>query len=173
MPLYRYFSFGTWSFKLEVPPVISEIILNHSAFIWSISSTSLWFCLRLILRIMSGTSQTWYRDHICFTLWQECLLYRKSIQFGTMSKQDIVKASELHVYESQLYTMPERMPAAYGVIDTRLVWWFSRLYNPCSVILAFFLELFIYFWYLYSIAYELLFTEKAIEPFGGVRWVSY
>jgi len=44
----------------------------------------------------------------------------KSIQFGTMSKQDIVKASELHVYESQLYTMPERMPAAYGVIDTRL-----------------------------------------------------
>lgn len=45
----------------------------------------------------------------------------KSVRFGTMSKQDIVKASELHVYESSLYTMPERRPAAYGVVDTRLV----------------------------------------------------
>jgi DNA-directed RNA polymerase III subunit RPC1 len=37
-----------------------------------------------------------------------------------MSSQEIVKASELHVSESILYTMPDRRPAVNGVVDTRL-----------------------------------------------------
>jgi hypothetical protein len=45
----------------------------------------------------------------------------KSIRFRTMSSQEIVKASELHVSESILYTMPDRRPAVNGVVDTRLV----------------------------------------------------
>ncbi|CAK9872595.1 unnamed protein product [Sphagnum jensenii] len=44
----------------------------------------------------------------------------KSIRFRTMSSQEIVKASELHVSESILYTMPDRRPAVNGVVDTRL-----------------------------------------------------
>ncbi|CAM6102061.1 unnamed protein product [Calypogeia fissa] len=44
----------------------------------------------------------------------------KSVRFSTMSASEIVKTAELHVCESSLYRMPERLPAAYGPLDTKL-----------------------------------------------------
>lgn len=44
----------------------------------------------------------------------------KSIRFTTMSGQEIVKGSELQVFERGLYQLPERQPVPYGVLDTRM-----------------------------------------------------
>eukprot|EP00126_Sphaerothecum_destruens_P001958 Sdes_comp15403_c0_seq1m4284 len=42
------------------------------------------------------------------------------IQFGMFSEQDMTKISSLHVCTRELYQMPERKPALYGVLDRRL-----------------------------------------------------
>ncbi|CAL8471480.1 g11022 [Coccomyxa elongata] len=44
----------------------------------------------------------------------------QQIQFGVMSPDEIIKASELQVYERSLYKMPERKPAPNGTLDPRL-----------------------------------------------------
>lgn len=44
----------------------------------------------------------------------------KSIHFTTMSGAEIVKAAELHVYESNLFVPPDRRPCDHGILDTRL-----------------------------------------------------
>lgn len=38
-----------------------------------------------------------------------------------MSGPEIVKAAELHVYESNLFVPPDRRPCDHGILDTRLV----------------------------------------------------
>eukprot|EP00850_Spirogloea_muscicola_P023482 SM000360S13676 [mRNA] locus=s360:20430:29808:- [translate_table: standard] len=45
----------------------------------------------------------------------------KSIHFGTQSAQEVVKGAEFHVYERNLYQMPQRQPLANGILDKRLV----------------------------------------------------
>lgn len=42
------------------------------------------------------------------------------IEFGVQSAAEIEKASEMVVYESKLYKMPERIPQPGSVLDTRL-----------------------------------------------------
>lgn len=42
------------------------------------------------------------------------------IQFGTMPSSEIVKVSELHVSNRDLFTMPLRTPAPFGVLDPRM-----------------------------------------------------
>ena len=50
------------------------------------------------------------------------LRYRsKSIQFELMSNLEVQSVSELHVYERNLYAMPQRTPLEHGVLDPRLV----------------------------------------------------
>ncbi|KAK3261073.1 hypothetical protein CYMTET_30006, partial [Cymbomonas tetramitiformis] len=44
----------------------------------------------------------------------------KSIRFGLMSSQEVVKTGEFHVFERSLYTQPQRLPAPNGVLDLRL-----------------------------------------------------
>eukprot|EP00850_Spirogloea_muscicola_P020239 SM000210S06753 [mRNA] locus=s210:232591:242196:- [translate_table: standard] len=44
----------------------------------------------------------------------------KSIHFGTQSAQEVVKGAEFHVYERNLYQMPQRQPLANGILDKRL-----------------------------------------------------
>jgi hypothetical protein len=45
----------------------------------------------------------------------------KSIQFELMSNLEVQSAAELHVYERNLYSMPQRTPLEHGVLDPRLV----------------------------------------------------
>ena len=45
----------------------------------------------------------------------------KSIRFGLMSSQEVVRSSEFHVFERNLYEMPQRKPLQNGVLDRRLV----------------------------------------------------
>jgi len=42
------------------------------------------------------------------------------IQFGTLSTAEIQKISELHVCNRDLFQLPERSPAPFGVLDPRL-----------------------------------------------------
>eukprot|EP00232_Nephroselmis_pyriformis_P008411 CAMPEP_0182876754 /NCGR_PEP_ID=MMETSP0034_2-20130328/14327_1 /TAXON_ID=156128 /ORGANISM="Nephroselmis pyriformis, Strain CCMP717" /LENGTH=1384 /DNA_ID=CAMNT_0025009559 /DNA_START=143 /DNA_END=4294 /DNA_ORIENTATION=- len=44
----------------------------------------------------------------------------KSISFGLMSAQEIVKSAEFHVFERNLYQMPQRIPLPNGILDPRL-----------------------------------------------------
>eukprot|EP00198_Chlamydomonas_reinhardtii_P014024 XP_001703361.1 predicted protein [Chlamydomonas reinhardtii] len=44
----------------------------------------------------------------------------QQISFGVQTPQEIVKCGVLQVYERALYKMPERVPAANGVLDRRL-----------------------------------------------------
>lgn len=41
----------------------------------------------------------------------------KSIRFGLMSAQEVVRNSEFQVFERNLYEMPQRQPLANGVLD--------------------------------------------------------
>ena len=45
----------------------------------------------------------------------------QSIRFGLQSSQEVVQSSEFHVFERNLYEMPQRAPLANGVLDRRLV----------------------------------------------------
>jgi hypothetical protein len=45
----------------------------------------------------------------------------KSIRFGLMSNQEIQRVAEFHVFERNLYQMPQRAPLKNGILDTRLV----------------------------------------------------
>ena len=45
----------------------------------------------------------------------------KSIRFGLMSNQEIQRVAEFHVFERNLYQMPQRAPLANGILDPRLV----------------------------------------------------
>jgi hypothetical protein len=47
--------------------------------------------------------------------------YSKHIQFGVLSPQEIVNVSEFEVTQRDLYTVPERQPVKYGMLDLRLV----------------------------------------------------
>ena len=38
-----------------------------------------------------------------------------------MSNLEVQSAAELHVYERNLYSMPQRTPLEHGVLDPRLV----------------------------------------------------
>ena len=42
------------------------------------------------------------------------------IRFGVMSAQEMARVSHLRVFNRDLYAMPGRTPAAYGVLDRRL-----------------------------------------------------
>ena len=42
------------------------------------------------------------------------------IQFGTLDSVEMERVSELQVSSRDLYTMPARTPASFGVIDNRL-----------------------------------------------------
>lgn len=55
-------------------------------------------------------------------LFKEASLPRRiqQIQFGLQSPQEIVKCGVFHVYERNLYKMPERVPYPNGVLDRRL-----------------------------------------------------
>ncbi|KAG0246496.1 hypothetical protein BGX31_001773 [Mortierella sp. GBA43] len=46
--------------------------------------------------------------------------YSKHIQFGVLSPQEIVNVSEFEVTQRDLYTVPERQPVKYGMLDLRL-----------------------------------------------------
>ena len=48
-------------------------------------------------------------------------LRSKSIRFGLMSNQEIQRVAEFHVFERNLYQMPQRAPLANGILDPRLV----------------------------------------------------
>ncbi len=45
----------------------------------------------------------------------------KSIRFGLMSNQEIQRVAEFHVFERNLYQMPQRAPLKNGILDPRLV----------------------------------------------------
>ena len=45
---------------------------------------------------------------------------RKSIQFGLMSNQEIQQVAEFHVFERNLYQLPQRQPLKNGILDQRL-----------------------------------------------------
>lgn len=49
------------------------------------------------------------------------LFRSKSIRFGLMSNQEIQKVAEFHVFERNLYQMPQRVPMKNGILDQRLV----------------------------------------------------
>ncbi len=44
----------------------------------------------------------------------------KSIQFGVMSKQEIVNLAELEVVTRDIYNLPDRQPRVGGVLDRRM-----------------------------------------------------
>ncbi|KAG0005321.1 hypothetical protein BGZ65_011422, partial [Modicella reniformis] len=44
----------------------------------------------------------------------------KHIQFGVLSPQEIVNVSEFEVTQRDLYTVPDRQPVKYGMLDLRL-----------------------------------------------------
>ncbi|KAF5838067.1 hypothetical protein DUNSADRAFT_3437 [Dunaliella salina] len=48
------------------------------------------------------------------------LFCSKQIEFGLQTPQEIVKCGVFHVYERNLYKMPERVPYPNGVLDRRL-----------------------------------------------------
>jgi DNA-directed RNA polymerase III subunit RPC1 len=47
--------------------------------------------------------------------------FRKHIQFGLLSAQDVVKISEFEVTHRDLYTAEDRLPVRNGPLDRRLV----------------------------------------------------
>lgn len=44
----------------------------------------------------------------------------KSIRFGLLKNEDVAKAAEFHIFERNLYQMPERKPLTNGILDPRL-----------------------------------------------------
>ncbi|KAF9141755.1 hypothetical protein BG015_001176, partial [Linnemannia schmuckeri] len=44
----------------------------------------------------------------------------KQIQFGVLSPQEIVNVSEFEVTQRDLYTLVDRQPVKYGMLDLRL-----------------------------------------------------
>ena len=54
----------------------------------------------------------------------------KSIRFGLMSNQEIQRVAEFHVFERNLYQMPQRAPLANGILDPRLVRAAARQCRP-------------------------------------------
>lgn len=56
----------------------------------------------------------------------------KHIQFGVLSPQEIVNVSEFEVTQRDLYTVENRQPVKYGMLDLRLVRLLSTL--SCSSI---------------------------------------
>lgn len=48
-------------------------------------------------------------------------IYSKHIQFGVLSPQEIVNVSEFEVTQRDLYTVENRQPVKYGMLDLRLV----------------------------------------------------
>lgn len=46
--------------------------------------------------------------------------HSKSIRFGLMSNQEIQRVAEFHVFERNLYQMPQRTPLRNGILDPRL-----------------------------------------------------
>jgi hypothetical protein len=50
-----------------------------------------------------------------------CAGCSKSIRFGLMSNQEIQRVAEFHVFERNLYQMPQRAPLKNGILDPRLV----------------------------------------------------
>jgi DNA-directed RNA polymerase III subunit RPC1 len=91
----------------------------------------------MVLREQIGPVQAAAEPTIAFTK----KMYRddpgprkiKSIQFGVMSAQEMVKVSELHVFERNLYQQPERKPAPNGILDTKLVNYPTLVYIVSSV----------------------------------------
>ena len=58
--------------------------------------------------------------------------YRKKLQFGTLTSQDVVRISEFQVTHRDLYTATDRAPVKDGVLDRRLV----SLVHPSSFLYA-------------------------------------
>lgn len=55
----------------------------------------------------------------------------KHIQFGVLSPQEIVNVSEFEVTQRDLYTVPERQPVKFGMLDLRLVR--TMCFHLCSM----------------------------------------
>ena len=45
----------------------------------------------------------------------------RSVRFSLMSPQEIGKCGVFHVFERNLYQMPQRVPLANGILDPRMV----------------------------------------------------
>ena len=56
----------------------------------------------------------------------------RSIRFSLMSPQEIGKAGVFHVFERNLYQMPQRIPLANGILDTRMVRCAPLASSECS-----------------------------------------
>jgi DNA-directed RNA polymerase III subunit RPC1 len=52
----------------------------------------------------------------------------RSVRFSLMSPQEIGKCGVFHVFERNLYQMPQRVPLPNGILDLRMV---GGLYTSC------------------------------------------